>query len=240
MTPQLTRPKDGNKYYNTKEYCGINPGKPNPKRMEKGLTALPNCVSYALGRFNEIGGWGKIKYLGPSAYYPFAMIGVAKKQGLKVVDHPVLGGMMVWTGGTTGEGHVAIVEKVNRASIVCSESEYYGRAFCTFNRKKGSDGNWREGCSWMGKTYKFAGCIVNPAIEKEEEVTYEEFCKYMNRYLDDRAKLPASDKFAEDALTYMKDHGYMSGTPEGNMMPKSFVTREQMAIVTRNILESDS
>ena len=240
MDPQLTRPKNGNKYYNTPEYLGINPGRPNPKRVEKGLTALPNCVSYAIGRFNEIGAYGKIKYLGP--YYPYAMIGVAKKQGLQISEEPVLGGMMVWYGGKTGEGHVDIVEEIKYdfngkiKNITTSDSEYYGSAFKTFRRTIGRDHNWRVGCYWMDSSYIFKGCIVNPAVE-DDMLTYEDFCKYMQRYEAELKAKPASSNYAKEAIGYMKEKGYMTGDKNGNTMPQSPLKREDYAILTYNILK---
>lgn len=240
MVPQLTRPKNWNKYYNTPEHLGINTGKPNPKRVEPGLTALPNCVSWALGRFNEIGAYGKIKYLGP--YYPYAMIALAKKQGLTISDVPVLGGCMVWTGGRTGEGHVDIVEEIkydslgNIKNITTSDSEYYGEAFTTFRRTIGRDHNWRIGCYWMDSSFIFKGCIVNPAVE-DDMLTYEQFCQYMAKYEADQKKKPASSDYALEAIAYMKDKGYMTGDKSGNTMPQAYLKREDYAIMAYNILK---
>lgn len=255
FTPRLTIPEKGNPYYNTPAYLGYNPGKPAKGRATPGLTALPNCVSWAEGRFNEIAGTKAIKYLGPLAYYPYAMIGKAKQQGLKISQEPTLGGMLVWTGGLTGEGHVAICEvrtiKAGKvASIVSSDSEYYGEAFKTFKRTPGSDGNWAGECTWMtsakkkGKPYIYQGCIVNPAVE--EEMDYKDFEKYADKYMKEHidkimanyiaelAKKPASSKYAVEALTYLKSEGIMSGDKKGNTMPQKFLTREEYAIMEYN------
>lgn len=243
MIPQLTRPKDWNKYYNVIASGGINTGTPNKKRIEKGLTALPNCVSYAIGRFNEIGKYNAIKYLGP--YYPYAMIGVAKRQGLKVSKEPTIGGCMVWIGGPTGEGHVDIVEVIERdsdyniKSIITSDSEYYGKAFVTFKRTIG-DGNWAKGCSWMYKAstpYIYQGCIINPATE--EEMEYDEFKKYMKKYEKEVKELPASTKYALEALKWAKDKGLIVGDEKGNTMPRAPLTREQFIMILYGMLKED-
>ena len=69
FSPQLVIPAAGNPYYNTKKVGGYNPCiMGNPKNRNKDLNALPNCVGYAVGRFNEIyheimGGSG-CEYLG--------------------------------------------------------------------------------------------------------------------------------------------------------------------------------
>jgi len=33
--------------------------------------------------------------------------------------------------------------------------------------RKIGDGNWREGCKWMGTAYTYLGCIYNPDIDDE-------------------------------------------------------------------------
>lgn len=249
FTPRLTKPESGNPYYNTKEHLGYNPGHPAKGRADKGLTALPNCVSWAEGRFNEIAGTKSIKWLGPLAYYPYVMIGKAKSQGLKISQEPTLGGMLVWIGGPTGEGHVSICEVKKHkngklSSIITSDSEYYGRAFATFER---TGKNWEKGCYWMEnakKPYIYQGCIVNPAVE--EEMDYDTFKKYadkymkenfekiMDAYLANLAKKPASSDYAREAIAFLKDEGIMTGDKNGNTMPRKFLTREEYAIMEYN------
>ena len=122
--------------------------------------ALANCVGYAVGRFNEIGGWGRCKYLSPVNAENF----IQYKGGLEVSQTPQLGACMVWQKGATlsdadGAGHVAIVEQVvSDTEVMTSESAYGGKAFWTQTRKKGTDGNWGQGSG-----YKFLGFILNPA-----------------------------------------------------------------------------
>ena len=123
FTPQLVMPSSGDPYYNTKRTGGFNPcilG--NPQRRVKYLNVLPNCVGYATGRFNFIyhsilGGSG-CQYLGNTNAARY--IELAKKQGLQISEDPTLGGCMVWKGGHTNEGHVAIVELMRDGKIVTS------------------------------------------------------------------------------------------------------------------------
>ena len=59
FTPRLSRPESGNPYYNTRGNGGYSDaikGKPT----DPGCDVLANCVGYACGRFNEIGGWASI------------------------------------------------------------------------------------------------------------------------------------------------------------------------------------
>ena len=158
FTPRTTKPGTGNKYYITKANGGYSDaikGKPTDKDCD----VLANCVGYAYGRFNEIGGYGYCKYLRPVNAENF----IQYAGGLEVGQTPKLGACMVWKkgatlGGADGAGHVAIVEKIISATeIVTSESGWKSKAFWTKSRKKGN-GNWGAGSS-----YTFLGFIYNPA-----------------------------------------------------------------------------
>ena len=161
FTPRLTRPEAGNKYYITKAAGGYSDAvKGSP--IDPTCNVLHNCVGYAFGRFNEIGGYGSCKYLRPINAENFLQY----KGDLEVGLTPRLGACMVWQAGATlngsdGAGHVAIVEKIiSDTEIVTSESGWNAaNAFWTETRKKGSDGNWGQ-----GSNYKFLGFIYNPAV----------------------------------------------------------------------------
>lgn len=88
--------------------------------------------------------------------------------GFEISQTPTLGGIMVWKGGKSGAGHTAMVEVINAdGSITTSESEWNGKVFVSYTRK-GS--NYSDGCSWMSSSYKYLGCIVNPAVVEEPEI----------------------------------------------------------------------
>lgn len=184
FTPRLTRPEAGNKYYITKSAGGYSDAvKGSP--VDPACNVLHNCVGYAFGRFNEIGGYGSCKYLRPVNAENF----LTYKGNLEVGLTPRLGACMVWQAGPTlngsdGAGHVAIVEKIiSDTEVVTSESGWNAvNAFWTQNRKKGSDGNWGQ-----GSNYKFLGFIYNPAVSdnsgsaaytvgKDNEETFINFC----------------------------------------------------------------
>lgn len=156
--PRTTKPGKGNKYYITKGrggYSNAIQGKPTDPDCD----VLSNCVGYAVGRFNEIGGWGSCKYLSPVNAENF----IQYAGGLEVGQTPKLGACMVWKKGATlsnsdGAGHVAIVEKIiSNTQIVTSESGWNSAAFWTKTRNKGN-GNWGAGSG-----YTFLGFIYNPA-----------------------------------------------------------------------------
>lgn len=157
---RTTKPEAGNKYYITKSKGGYSDaiqGSPT----DKDCNVLSNCVGYAYGRFNEIGGYGKCKYLYPTNAENFMQY----KGSLTVGQVPKVGACMVWQKGTSlkgsdGAGHVAIVEKVvSDTEVITSESGWKAsRPFWNQTRKKGS-GNWGQNAN-----YKFLGFIYNPAV----------------------------------------------------------------------------
>lgn len=243
FTPQLVIPKAGDPYYNTIKSGGYNPcilGNNDHGQRVKGLNVLPNCVSYATGRFNQIyheimGGSG-CEYLGNTNACNF--VTRARKQGLQIATRPVVGGCMVWSGGTGGYGHVAIVEMDLGNRFLTSESEYYGKPFVTYQRF-GED--WRGGCYWMGRGYKFLGCIVNPALQEKDEddmtkeERYAEWLEFNARHEKELAQKPA-DEWAEPAIERVKKSGLMVGDPDGNFRPQSKIKREEAAVILANML----
>lgn len=163
FVPRLSRPTAGNKYYIRKAsggYSNAIKGSPTDSQCD----VLSNCVGYAYGRFNEIGGYGCCKYLAPVNAENFMQY----RGSCEVGQTPKVGACMVWRKGNTlsgsdGAGHVAIVEKViSDTEIVTSESGYGSAAFWTQTRKKGS-GNWGA-----GSAYTFLGFIYNPAVSEED------------------------------------------------------------------------
>ena len=127
MEMRTSKPSAGNKFYNTTSRGGYSQciqGSPT----DAGCNVLANCVGYAYGRFNEIGGWGSCKYLQPCNAENF----IQNCGGLQVGQVPKIGACAVWIKGATlsgadGAGHVAIVEQINSdGSIVISESNYGG------------------------------------------------------------------------------------------------------------------
>lgn len=160
--PRLTRPESGNKYYNTPDAGGYAVGAIKGNPLLPGCNVLSNCVPYAGGRFNEIGGYGCWKYF---QYPPDAenFIDIAKQQGLQTGTEPQLGAIIVWAKGKTwtasdGAGHVAVVEQINSdGSIITSESGYgCANPFWTTHREKGG-GNWGAGTE-----YRFIGFVYQP------------------------------------------------------------------------------
>ncbi len=164
MKMRTTKPSN-NKFFITKSKGGYSTcivGKPT----DRNANVLSNCVGYACGRFNEIIGSMKYPQLNCNAEN---FIERAKTLGLKISAVPTLGGIMVWQKGTLssndGVGHVAVVEKIEGNTITTSESSYGGSPFYTVKRTN-SNGRWGAGSS-----YKFRGCIINPAVKEPKYTT---------------------------------------------------------------------
>ena len=167
--PRLTKPENGNPYYNriaTGGYSGAIMGSP---RCE-GADVLANCVGYAAGRFNEIIGKGKFVYF---QYPPNAedFYDTAIAAGLKVGTKPQLGAIICWAKGKTwtpadGAGHVAVVEEIKSdGSIITSESGYdCDNPFWVSHRYRES-GNWGQ-----SSAYRFLGFIYQPEPQQPERV----------------------------------------------------------------------
>ena len=167
-------PEKNNKYYNNKRHGGLSDAV-NGEPMIKGLTVLDNCVGWANSRFNEIindpdlkGVVSKFKYQLVCDAEDF--IESAKRQGLKINQTPIEGGIMVWQKGATlgssdGAGHVAVVERVyDDGTILTSESGWNSWTFKTV-RRSNANGRWNQ-----NEYYKFRGCIINPSIKNPKVV----------------------------------------------------------------------
>lgn len=86
---------------------------------------------------------------------------------------------------------------------------------------------------------------------QEEDMTRAETEKLIREMFpdlfDERAKqqkeaikdLPPSSEYAEEALNWLKEKGYMNGDSKGRMMAQSALTREQYAIVEYNEAKAD-
>lgn len=74
-----------------------------------------------------------------------------------------------------------------------------------------------------------------PNSEEDEDMTQEKFNEMMNNYLIEISKEPAS--FEQDALVWAQSNGLLFGDDKGNLMPKKFTTRGELAIVLKRFME---
>lgn len=154
--PRLTAadmPENDNKYYIRKADGGYSPCiEGNPKH--KSLTALSNCVGWAIGRVMEIlqTTTNPLPHLNAEDFY--------NNTNLPKGQTPKNGAVACWRqgklwDGSDGCGHVAIVELVvSDNEIITSESAYGGMAFYTKHRNN-NNGKWSASDSFdfMGFIY---------------------------------------------------------------------------------------
>lgn len=178
-----TQPTDpGYLYYVLKDKGGYNPCIPGNNDYglnPTGISALPNCVGYATGRFNEIIGEKNCRYLGSTAAKNFYDTFINCERG----QTPRVGAVMCFRGVNSAHpyGHVAIVEEVvSPTYLIISQSGYNfkDRNFEVSIAKKMTHyagyederGQWY--IFWRGLTqwatvstdYAFQGFIYNPAV----------------------------------------------------------------------------
>lgn len=123
-------------------------------------SVLPNCVGFAVGRWNEIIGAGNCDYLASvDAKY---LYNVAIAQGCQTGTDPAEGALMVWT-DTDNEGHAAVVEQVfTRRIVLANESGWNYTAapiVRSITRIKGT-GGWGESSA----TRSFLGFVYLPGV----------------------------------------------------------------------------
>ena len=151
------------KYYIVKKYGGWSPCiQGNNEYGQRPFTGsvLPNCVGFAWGW------WHEICHLKD---FPFWRKGNARTiyanlrdQGCVTSTVPAYGAMMVWDDGVAG--HVAIVNEIRPDGSVCTlESgwKFTGNIVQEYVR---SGEDWRKGCRWMVKSYKFLGFVYHPCL----------------------------------------------------------------------------
>ena len=143
FTPRLTAPDASNPYYNS----SMNP------YWSAGL-GMPNCTAYAWGRAYEIlGSRPNLSIHSGKDYWDENQNG-----GNPIYDCdekiPKLGAIACWSGGSHGNGHVAVVEKIEGNRVTLSESHYGGVYFRTkVMNADSSDYLLTEGYTFQGYIY---------------------------------------------------------------------------------------
>lgn len=86
--------------------------------------------------------------------------------------------------------------------------------------------------------YSKQGWIANEVNKKlgGEEVTYEQWKEYMERYEKERSAKPV-DGWAQPYVEWAKETGVMVGDPDGNFRGQDPVIREESAAINRAIIK---
>ena len=96
--------------------------------------------------------------------------------------------------------------------------------------QRGVASNHSDVLHWFpkfGKTMDDFRGDVAQKMRGEQEVTYEQWKEYMDRYLAERAELPANE-WAQAGLEQAKVKGITDGT-----RPQSFATRQEVALMVK-------
>lgn len=191
------------KYYNKKPKGWSPCIYGNKKYRDKDLNVLPNCVGWATGRFNQLGQYGKCKYLGNTNAENFTNF--CKSQGLELGQEPKVGACMVWHGEGSLAGHVEIVEEaISNSKVTTSASGWTAsKSYWTKTRKK-EKGNWQG-----AKGLKFEGFIYNPANLEYIDGNYKIIVsktlrKSMSLVKTNRVKVKECDAETKKLLTSKK------------------------------------
>lgn len=150
FTPRRTAPKDSDKWWISRqksvEGC-------NPCVAAKGNSVLPSIVGYAHGRFDEVLGRASQLACGsPGQMYLYV------EDGYQRGSEPQLGAVACWS-GSLDNGHVAIVEKIDKNGMITT-SEYSS----LYNRWTTVDRYPPHYITDMEQSRIFQGFIYNPAI----------------------------------------------------------------------------
>ena len=141
-SPRVTAPSKTNKHYYSNE---------NPFFAQ---TGMPNCTTYAWGRFWEVSGKAPTFLGQPEKWYANA-----QAKGYKVGQTPKLGAIIVWKKGNVenpkdGTGHVAVVEKIyDNGDFDSSNSQYKGKEFFMQKITKASGYQYAGGFDFLGFIY---------------------------------------------------------------------------------------
>lgn len=166
VNKRTVRPNATDKFillYNNAVNGGVSQCITGHSPADKVANVLPNCVGYACGRFNEIyddvTGTDKIKFC-KYCGHANTFTDIAKAYGHKVGTVAMVGAIMCWAGGTSGHGHVCVVEVVIDPNTVCvSESSWTERTVFKYRKRTRLLGSWST-----NPTYRFKGFIYNPAL----------------------------------------------------------------------------
>lgn len=124
-------------------------------------------------------------------------------------------------------GHTGIVESISGTMVTAIEGN-------TSADNKGSQDNG-GGVYRRKRSKSLVTAYIRPAYEEEEEeMSYEKFKEYMNRYITELSKQPPAE-WSQEARAWAEKNGYINGDENGEKKYKKFTTREEMIQVLFNM-----
>ena len=79
---------------------------------------------------------------------------------------------------------------------------------------------------------KIAAEVNQKLSEEDDDMTQERFNEHMNQYLIDLAKQPIS--WEQEACLWAQENKLLNGDQTGNLMPKKFCTRGEIATILKS------
>ena len=199
-----------NPYYNNSKKGGWNPaitgnyprGSSRPTGYHES-NVLPNCVGFAIGRFNQIIGKSNCKYYF-GAGNAGTFYGKASAYGCKTGSVPQVGAIICWS-KPGAAGHVAVVEKViSNDTIELSESGWeYSTSYADGIKAHKGDGSWtkRDSHNWMVNAgYRFQGFIYSPFkalpdhSNPTEKITFDTYAYMGGPYTETQVEYKTAQK----------------------------------------------
>jgi surface antigen len=208
FTPRTTRPNNDNRFYiktthtNSKGEKGLNEcilgNNANDKRPTAG-SVLPNCVGYTWGRAYEIlGTKPKLSKNNASTFW-------GTKDGYERGQTPRLGAIACWSGGSSGAGHVAVVEAIHSdGTITLSHSAWSGDVFYTNKRSAKNPSN--------GSNFKFQGYIYLPISTSNNNPPHSTPTNFTAKLASNPNNIALSWNAVSTASTYQVQWRVPSGT----------------------------
>ena len=145
FTPRTTVPANDDPHYTRIADGGLNPCIPGDPPAWTG-SVLANCVGYCYGRWYEILGYDPNLYTGDAKYW------WGHNSQYTHGSEPRLGAIICFT--SSGQGHVAIVEKVIDANTIqTSNSAYHQTIYYNQTLTRSNNWTWNSAFTFQGFIY---------------------------------------------------------------------------------------
>lgn len=155
FTPRTTVPANDDPYYTMTSYGGLNPCIAGDPPAWTG-SVLANCVGYCYGRWYEILGYDPNLYTGDAKYW------WGHNSQYTHGSEPRLGAIICFT--SSGQGHVAIVEKVIDANTIqTSNSAYHQTIYYNQILTRSNNWTWNSAFTFQGFIY-LPGNVITPEL----------------------------------------------------------------------------
>lgn len=198
---------------------------------EYGMNNQPWCCMFVWWVFKAVG-LSELFYGGGKTASCTALMNYAKSNGQWVTDGYRAGDVILYQfDNDPYADHVGICESADSGAVSCIEGN-------TSKGEAGSQANG-DGVYRRVRSKKLVYGAYRPKYKMEavedEEMSYEAFKEYMDRYVKEQREKPGST-WSQEARDWAVNSGLFAGDENGNLMWKSNITREQMATVLMRMM----